>query len=140
MSNQLNPYLFFNGDAREAMTFYQSVFGGDLEIMTFGDQGMEGPDADKVMHSYLGSPTVNLMGSDAPPGTSITRGNNVGLSLSGDGGGELRGWFDALADGGETQVPLEKQAWGDEFGQIVDRFGVIWLVNISQPDGTDGAR
>jgi PhnB protein len=134
MPNQLNPYLHFNGNARDAMTFYQSVFGGDLDVMTFGDQGMDGPDADKVMHSYLGAGVVQLMGSDAPPGETLQAGDTVRLSLSGDGDDELRAWFAALSEGGEVHVPLEKQVWGDEFGQVADRFGVVWLVNIAQGD------
>lgn len=131
MPNQLNPYLHFNGSAREAMTFYQSVFGGELELMSYGDQGMEGPDADKVMHGYLAAGPIALMGSDAPPGETLREGDTVRLSLSGDGGDELRGWFAALGAGGEVHVPLEKQMWGDEFGQVADRFGVVWLVNIA---------
>jgi len=134
MPNQLNPYLHFNGNARDAMTFYQSVFGGDLDVMTFGDQGMDGPDADKVMHSYLGAGVVQLMGSDAPPGETLQAGDTVRLSISGDGDDELRAWFAALSEGGEVHVPLEKQVWGDEFGQVADRFGVVWLVNIAQGD------
>ena len=131
MSNQLNPYLHFDGTAREAMTFYQSVFGGELELMTYGTQGMEGPDADRIMHGSLSSPTLVVMGADAPPGTTLHRGDSVTLCLNGDGADELRGWFAALAEGGEVHVPLEKQMWGDEFGQAADRFGVIWLVNIA---------
>ncbi len=131
MSNQLNPYLHFDGTAREAMTFYQSVFGGELELLTFGQQGMEGPDADKIMHSSLSSPALEVMGADSPPGTTLHRGDNVSLCLSGDGAEDLRGWFAALAEGGEVHVPLEKQMWGDEFGQAADKFGVVWMVNIS---------
>jgi PhnB protein len=136
MANLLNPYLFFNGEARAAMTFYQSIFGGKLDIMTFGDQGVSGADADQVMHSYLDAPSLQLMASDAPPGMSVSGGNNVGLSISGDDGDELRGWFGSLAEGGDVQVPMEKQMWGDEFGQVVDRFGVIWLININSGEST----
>ena len=112
MSNQLNPYLHFNdGKAREAMTFYQSVFGGELEMMTFGDQGMEGEGADRLMHSNLSAPPIQLMGSDASPGETLVQGETVRLSLSGDGGDDLRAWFAALSEGGEVHVPLEKQSW-----------------------------
>ena len=134
MPTQLNPYLHFDGTAREAMTFYQSVFGGQLDVMTFGDMGMEGDTADQVMHSNLAGPGgLAIMGSDTPPGMTLTRGDTVALSLSGDDDAELRGWFGALAEGGEVHVPLEKQMWGDVFGQCADRFGTIWLVNIIQP-------
>lgn len=129
--NQLNPYLLFDGEAREAMAFYHSVFGGDLEVMAFADMGMEGPDAQKVMHSSLTSPALTLMAGDLPEGQSLTPGLSVRLCLNGEGAEELRGWFAALAEGGEVQTPLEKQMWGDEFGQVADRFGMIWLVNIT---------
>ncbi|WP_346385374.1 VOC family protein [Nocardioides sp.] len=132
MSNQLNPYLHFDGNAREAMTFYQSVLGGELSVMTFGDMGMEGDQATQVMHSSLDvRPGIALMASDGAPGEELIQGNNANVSLSGDEGDELRTWFAALSEGGEVHVPLEKQMWGDEFGQAADKFGVIWLVNIA---------
>lgn len=99
--------------------------------MTFGDQGLEGADADKIMHSALTSPVIAVMGSDAPPGTTLHPGDSVTLALSGDGADELRGWFAALSEDGEVHVPLEKQMWGDEFGQVADKFGTIWLFNIA---------
>lgn len=109
MPNQLNAYLHFDGTAREAMSFYHSVFGGDLELMTFGEQGMEGPDADKIMHGNLAAPALMIMGADAPPGTTLHPGDNVTLCLNGDDTEELRGWFATLSEGGEVHVPLEKQ-------------------------------
>jgi PhnB protein len=72
------------------------------------------------------------MAADTPPGMEYAPGNNIAVSLSGDDAEELRGYFAKLADGGTVTVPLEKQMWGDEFGMCVDRFGVGWLVNISQ--------
>ena len=135
MALQLNPYLHFDGNAREAMSFYKTVFGGELDVMTFGQMGDTGDRADLVMHSYLGTPDgYQLMGADIPPDQdSFVVGNHVSLSLSGDDEAKLRTQFDALAGGGEVHVPLEKQMWGDLFGQCRDRFGVIWLVNISEP-------
>ena len=129
----LNPYFGFDGNAREAMEFYRDVFGGDLNIMTFGDMGAEGSGADKVMHAQLegGAHGFTLMGSDMPPGEEYRQGNHMSASLSGDEGAELRAYWDRLSDGGMVMVPLEKQMWGDEFGMCADRFGVAWLVNIS---------
>ena len=115
------------------MTFYQSVFGGDLNVMTFGDMGMEGDQAAGVMHSQLEADGLVLMGSDAPPGETVSTGSSVTLSLSGDDEQRLRGWFEALAQRDETHVPLEKLMWGDLFGQCADRFGTTWLVNIALP-------
>jgi len=72
------------------------------------------------------------MASDLAPGMEHAPGNNITISLSGDGD-ELHGYWEKLADGGQVTMPLEKQMWGDEFGMCVDRFGVPWMVNIGQP-------
>ena len=132
MTSRLNPYLSFNGNAREAMEFYEHVFGGDLTINTFGEYGPpDAPGADQIMHAKLETDRgFTLMGSDAPPGMSRTVGDNITVSLSGDDADELRTYWAQLTDGGIVSVPLEKQMWGDEFGQCVDRFGVPWMVDI----------
>lgn len=134
MASRMNPYLQFDGDARGAMEFYQSVFGGELVISTFGDFGdPDQPGADGVMHSQLETPAgFVLMASDTPPGMPFAPGTNFAVSLSGDGedADELRGTFARLADGGQIAVPLEKQMWGDEFGMCSDRFGIPWMVDI----------
>ncbi|GAB2555689.1 VOC family protein [Kribbella endophytica] len=137
MASRLNPYIAFDGQAREAMEFYQQVFGGDLAINTFGEFGAtDSPDADKIMHSQLETPSgYTVMGSDVPQGMEYTPGTNVSVSLSGDDSDELHGYWDKLADGGTVSVPLEKQMWGDEFGMCVDRFGIAWMVNITAPQG-----
>jgi PhnB protein len=138
MTTILNPYLNFDGQTREAMEFYRSVFGGDLNIMTFGDMGDDSDTKDGVMHAQLTTPDgFTLMGSDMPPGTPYQRGNNFGVSLSGDDEAQLTGWWDQVSEGGEVQVPLEKQMWGDAFGMCIDRFGTTWLVNISGQPGLD---
>ena len=135
MAALLNPYISFDGNAREAMERYRQVFGGDLTLSTFGEFGQEGPDADKIMHGQLATPQgFTLMGADTPPGMDYQAGTNFAVSLSGDDA-DLRGWWDQLADGGTVVVPLEKQMWGDEFGQCVDRFGVAWMVNIAGAQG-----
>lgn len=130
MAARLNPYLTFQSDAREAMEFYRAVFGGDLEVMTFGDMG--GQPADGVMHAQLETPAgFVLMASDAPPGQTVTPGGAVHISLSGDDREALTGWFHALAEGGAVVDELRDQVWGDTFGMAVDRFGIGWLVNIA---------
>jgi PhnB protein len=134
MAARLNPYLHFSGNAREAVEFYRSVLGGELQVMTFGDVGGGGeyPD-DGVMHAFLRTEHgLELMASDGhdPDATGPDR---VSLSLSGDDAATLTRWFEALAEGGAVDVPLEKQVWGDTFGQVTDRFGVRWLVNVATP-------
>jgi PhnB protein len=133
MASRLNPYISFDGDAREAMEFYKDVFGGSLDVNTFGDFGMqEAPD--KVMHSMLETDGgFTLMASDTPSHVEYNPGTNISISLSGEDGDELRRYWEKLSGGGTVTVPLEKQMWGDEFGSCVDRFGISWLVNITQP-------
>lgn len=134
MASRLNPYINVpDGQARAAMEFYQSVLGGELNVMTFGDMGMEGDAASQVMHSQLETPAgYTLMGADAPEGmVEVTYGNNISVSLSGDDAEALTGYFNGLAEGGTIAMPLEKQVWGDVFGMVVDKFGISWLVNIA---------
>ena len=135
MASRLNPYISYQGTAREAMEFYRDVFGGELEVSTYGESGMADGDAgDKIMHAQLETPAgYTLMASDTPPGMEHSVGTSMSVSLSGDDGDELRGYFEKLADGGTVTMPLEKQVWGDEFGALTDRFGVSWMVNIGSP-------
>ena len=135
MASRLNPYISFDGTARQAMEFYKSVFGGTLALNTFGEFGQpDTPHADKIMHGMLEADNgYTLMAADTPPGMPYNPGDNITISLSGDDAAELRGYWERLADGGTVSVPLEKQMWGDEFGSCVDKFGVTWMVNISQP-------
>lgn len=134
MTSRLNPYLSFDGNARAAMEFYKGIFGGELVLNTFGEiGGMEGPDADRVMHGALEAPNgLVLMGADTPPGVDHKPGNDVAMCLNGDDGDVLRGYWAKLCEGGTVMVPLEAQMWGDEFGQCDDRFGVTWMVNITK--------
>jgi PhnB protein len=131
----LNPYISFQNDARQAMEFYKDVFGGDLTMNTFGEYGdPNAPGADGIMHGQLTTDSgLTLMGADTPPGMQRNPGDNITISLSGDDEQELRSYWDKLSQGGTVTIPLEKQMWGDLFGQCTDRFGVPWMVNISQP-------
>lgn len=136
MTARLNPYIAFYGDARAAMEFYQDVFGGELQINTFGEYGDAGaPEAELIMHSLLETPGgFTLMGNDSPPGSDHNPGGNITISLSGRNsadGGELRSYWARLSTGGTVIMPFAKQVWGDEFGMCTDKFGVTWLVNVS---------
>lgn len=133
MASRLNPYINFGGDARQAMEFYQGVFGGDLTISTFGEFGSDDAAiADKIMHAQLETPSgFTLMASDTPPGRDHNPGDNITVSLSGDDSDALRSYWEQLSGGGTVQIPLEKQMWGDEFGQCTDQFGIPWMVNIA---------
>jgi PhnB protein len=136
MASRLNPYISFKDNARQAMEFYKDVLGGELTISTFGEYGQaDTPVADNVMHAMLETPSgFTIMASDTPPGVDYSPGSNITVSLSGDDADELRGYWEKLSDGGTVSVPLEKQMWGDEFGQLTDQFGIGWLVNIAGGD------
>ncbi|GAA3232573.1 VOC family protein [Pseudonocardia petroleophila] len=132
MSVTLNPYLNFRDGTRDVMTFYASVFGGDLTVTTFaeaGGMGLDEAEQHKVMHSQIVTGTgLTLMAADLPASMEVSANGTV--SLSGDDEPTLRGYWDGLTDGGSVTVPLEKAPWGDTFGMCTDRFGVGWMVNI----------
>ena len=135
MASRLNPYISFRDNARQAMEFYRDVFGGNLSVNTFGESGApQGtPEADMIMHAQLETDRgFTLMASDTPAEMPYDPGNNISISLSGDDADDLRGYWEKLSDDGTVTMPLEKQMWGDEFGMCVDRFGIPWMVNISQ--------
>lgn len=134
MVTRLNPYLGFRDNARQAMEFYRTVFGGELTLSTFAElHGSEDPaEQDKIMHGQLESEGgLTLMASDTPNSMGYTPGTNYSVSLSGDDEDELRGYWEKLSAGGNVVEPLAKAPWGDSFGMCVDRFGVSWLVNIA---------
>jgi PhnB protein len=133
MVARLNPYIGFRGRAREALEFYKSVFGGELEVMTFAEMGESGPDAELVMHGRLETPQgFTLMAADAPDKMGLASETFVTISLSGDDP-QLREFWAKLSDGGSVDVPFEKQSWGDEFGECTDKFGVRWSVDLGEP-------
>ena len=142
MTTRLNPYLNFPGTARQAMEHYQSVLGGDLRVSTFGEYGgaPEGLEADNIMHAQLETPSgFTLMASDSSGtagqggGQATSEAGGISLSLSGEDADELRGYWERLSARGSVTMPLEKQMWGDEFGMLVDEFGMTWMVNITSP-------
>jgi PhnB protein len=141
MSTQLNPYLSFRDNAREAMEFYQSVFGGELTISTFGEFQASDDLAEqaKVMHSLLSTDGgLVLMASDTPNQMDLTPGSNLSISLSGTDEPELRRYWAMLSDGGTVAMPLGPAPWGDTFGMCSDKFGVNWLINIAVPEPVRG--
>jgi len=135
MTVHLNPYLHLDGQARAALEQYAAIFGGTPQVMTYGDMGTEGSNAELVMHGFLGTPDgLQLMVSDQTPEDRVDVGDGPRIALSGgvEEEARLREWFTGLAEGGEVHVPLERQPWGDLFGQCRDRYGVVWLVDIEQ--------
>jgi PhnB protein len=141
MTARLNPYLTFQGNAREAMEFYREVLGGELTLTTYAEGGMaqDPADADKVMHSQLETASgFTLMAGDAPSGVPARAASGVQISLSGDADAdaELTGYYDKLAAAGTVVEPLVTAPWGDKFGMVTDPYDVLWMVNIggAQPE------
>jgi PhnB protein len=135
MTVTLSPYINFAGNAREALTYYHGILGGELQIWGFGEFGVLDMPADGVMHGQIDvNEGLTVMASDAMSGAEETwGGTRVYCALFGDDEPTMRGWFDALAADGEVGVPLEKQVWGDTYGLVKDRFGVEWMFNVSSP-------
>jgi PhnB protein len=134
MASKLDPYLSFKDNARQAMEFYKTVFGGKLTIATFKEyHASEDPSEDnKVMHAMLEAENaITLMAADTPNAMGYQPGASISLSLSGENHTELKTYFERLSSGGTVTQPLEQAPWGDTFGMCIDRFGINWLVNIS---------
>ena len=133
MTPTLNPYLTFNGNAAEAMKFYHSVLGGELNMQTFGEAKMaKTPDEEsRIVHAVLKSGGTVFMASDSMIDRPVKIGENVNMSLSGQEADRLPEVFDGLARGGKIDMPLAKQFWGDTFGMLTDKFGIHWMVNIA---------
>ncbi len=136
MTTVLNPYLSFKNNARQAMEFYNSVFGGKLTMSTFKEyHASQDPSEDNlIMHAELNAGnSLTFMASDTPSRMEYRPGSNYSMSLSGENEGELKGYFQKLSAGGTVTMPLEKAMWGDTFGMCMDKFGVSWMVNINAP-------
>lgn len=133
----LEPYLFFNGNTREAMEFYKTVFGGELTLQAMEDvpkeaqqsAGVDHTGDKRITHAKLAGGDITLMATDSTKASP--KAAKIELSLTGDNEPRLREIFDSLADGGKVKMELKKQFWGDIFGTVSDKFGVDWMVNIT---------
>jgi len=129
---KLEAYLFFPGNAEEAMTFYQGIVGGDLSITRRGDVDPTAPDSEKqlVINAALDCGTFTLRASDRADATNDVQ-SRIELTIIGNEEDDPRRIFDALSDGGTVKAPLEKMFWGDIFGGLIDKFGIGWQVDIT---------
>lgn len=142
MAAEISTYLTFRDTAKEAMDFYRSVFGGELQSSTFADyQVSEDPaEQHKIMHARLTTASGQvLMAADTPNSMEYTAPAGHSLSISGDNEAELRRYWQLLAGSGTEVLPLTPAPWGDSFGMCVDRFGISWMVNIAGTTAGDGA-
>lgn len=134
MQTKLNPYINFKSNAREAMEFYKTVFGGNLKMSTFKEyHASQTPGEDNlIMHAELEiGDGLTFMASDTPERMEYHPGNNITMSLSGDDEDQLKTYFRKLSTGGKVSMPLEKAMWEDIFGMCTDKFGINWMVDIA---------
>jgi PhnB protein len=130
-----NVYITFNGNCREAMTFYKDCLGGELHIMNFEGSGMDVPAEAKnnVLHSTLQKDGILLMASDTMPGKPPIVGNNLSISINCESQAQTDAFFNGLVAGGKPTMPLQKTFWGAYFGMLTDKFGINWMFNFDEP-------
>jgi PhnB protein len=133
---QINAYLNFSGNCREALSFYKDSLGGELSLQTVEGSPMEAGCPGAMKHQILhGSLTKNgliLMGSDMVGPEGLIQGNNISLSLSCSSEKEINHFFSALSAGGKVIEPLKLQFWGAMFGVLTDKFGIRWMLTYDE--------
>ena len=136
MPSTITPYLNFNGDCREALTFYAQLFDAAVEMMSYGDSPvcdeMPPGTADYVMHAQLSAGSLFLMASDAPPGM-YQKPAGLSVALAVDSVEEAERVYSALAEGGQVIMALEETFWAHRFAMVTDRFGTPWMINCLKP-------
>jgi PhnB protein len=130
---KINSYLTFNGNCREAMTYYQKCLGGELTLQTIGEsplsEKMPQQMKDCILHATLSKDELVLLGTDMVPASGLIKGNAVSLSLDCKNENEIRVIFQKLLEGGRSEHPLEDTFWGAVFGGLTDKFGIHWLLH-----------
>jgi len=133
---QLNAYIHFSGNCRDAMEFYQKCFGGNLEISTFAGSPMESqvPPAmkEKIIHSRLEAEGMVIIADDMTRPGIVTVGNNISLCIQSNSLKEIEAYFPKLAEGGRVVQPLTEAFFGI-FGIINDKFGISWIFQADKP-------
>jgi PhnB protein len=138
---KINPYLNFPGNAEEAFNFYKSIFGGNFSsLVRMKDMPMpagtvDKKDESKIMHVALPIGNDLLLASDAleSHGRKLTKGNNAYVMVSPDSKAEADRIFKALSAGGTVEMAMANQPWGDYYGSLKDKFGVMWMVDFAYP-------
>ena len=130
----VTTYLNFDGNTREAMTFYAKCLGGDLQIIKVSDMpGSPSGMGDRVMHARLTNGSRSLMASDTIPGMPFQPGNNFSIAIECESMAEIDELFNALGEAGKVGMPLQDTNWGARYGMLTDRFGVRWMFNYELP-------
>jgi len=136
MTTTISPYLTFDGNAREAMTFYRNALGGELSLMAVKDTNMGsqcmGTDENAIMHSSLIKDSLVLMASDMIGNRTLQLGNNFAISVNCSSEEEINTFYKNISAGGEIIDPLKIQFWGALFGVVKDKFGMVWMFNFDK--------
>ena len=133
---QVNTYLMFEGNCRDAMQFYSKCLEAKLDLMTFAEaRAFDYPAAakDRVIHAKLTRGTVFLMASDTMPGMPCQQGTNFSVSIDCESAEEIERLFSALGEKGTVTMPLSDAFWGARFGMLTDQFGINWMFNWEKP-------
>lgn len=128
-------YLIFNGNCREAMTFYKDCLAAELTMFPFSQapDPMPAEAKDRIMHAHLAKGKASIMASDNMPGMPFMAGNNFSISIDCDTAEEIDKLFNALGENGVVKMPLQKTFYAARFGMLTDQFGVNWMFNLNQP-------
>ncbi len=132
--NATNIYLTFDGNTREAITFYAKCLGGEPNFTTFAQgpadiAAMGGDAQERILHAELHSGPVVLMASDTMLGMAFVHGNNFSISVACDSLAEMEGLFAALGEGGSVTMAMHDAFWGGRFGMLTDRYGISWMLS-----------
>lgn len=133
---RINTYLSFDGDTREALTFYKELLGGELTAMNgFADmpgcEELARANPDGIMHGCLDLGAMCIMGTDATPAHPYKGIEGASLVIDVEAPARAEKLFAALAEGGRVTMPLGPTPWAQKYGMLVDRFGVSWMLNCS---------
>ncbi len=133
---QISPYLHFEGNCRQAMTFYKECLGGELTLMTMGESPMAAQvppaDKDKVMHSQLTSGSIQILASDMSGPEGLKKGSQVSLTLECTSNKEADTLYSKLSAGGKVVHPMKDEFFG-YYGDLTDKFGITWMINVMKP-------
>ena len=135
----LNPYLFFDGNCKEAFSFYEQALGATIEtVMTWGDgpmaDEMPAADLDRVMHASLLIGGDRIMGSDEMPAENYAKPAGIRVVINADSAEEAERLFANLSEGANIDMPIEESFWAERFGMLTDKFGIPWMVNCDKPE------
>ena len=130
---QINAYINFDGNCREAMTFYKECLGGELNMQTVEGSPIEAQCPAEIKHQILHASLLKdelvIMGSDMQEPGGFTKGNNIALSLSCSSDEEIKTFFSKLSEGGKISHNLMQSFWGATFGVLTDKYGIRWMLN-----------